>query len=118
MADWDPLINEIFIRAIEAGSPAERAAVLVRSGRNDAELRRIVEAVLMVHDQAGCFLDHPAPGLADARPVTTCESLTLSKDESAARLVGLYEAWGQPEEAEEWRRKLGPEGPPPGPSRR
>ena len=42
MAGWDPLVNEIFLRAIEAGSPAERAAVLETSCRDDAELRRKV----------------------------------------------------------------------------
>jgi tetratricopeptide (TPR) repeat protein len=28
--------------------------------------------------------------------------------EAAARVVRLYEAWGKPEKAEEWRRRLGP----------
>jgi hypothetical protein len=27
--------------------------------------------------------------------------------EAAARVVNLYEAWGQPEKAREWRQKLG-----------
>jgi hypothetical protein len=31
MADWDPFVNEIFLMAIEAGSPADRDAVLDRS---------------------------------------------------------------------------------------
>ena len=108
MAYWDPLIDEIFIRALEAGSPAEQAAFLNRSFRDDGELRCIVEAVLMAHDQAGSFLDRSTPGLAGARPVATGESLTLSEEEAAARVVRLYEAWGQPEKAEQWRRKPGP----------
>jgi serine/threonine protein kinase len=66
MADWDPLVNEIFLRAIEAGSPAERAVVLDRSCRDDADLRRKVEALLRAHDGAGSFLDRPAPELAAA----------------------------------------------------
>jgi hypothetical protein len=64
MADWDPLVNEIFVRAIEAGPPAERAAVVERSCRDDADLRREVESLLAAHDLAGTFLDHPAPELA------------------------------------------------------
>jgi eukaryotic-like serine/threonine-protein kinase len=64
MADWDPLVNEVFLRAIEAGSPAERVAVLETSCRDDAELRRKVEALLRAHDGAGSFLDRPAPELA------------------------------------------------------
>ena len=67
MADWDPLANEIFMRAIEAGSIEARAEILDQSCRDVAELRRKVEALLMAHDAAGSFLDHPAPGLADAR---------------------------------------------------
>ena len=46
MADWDPLVNEIFLRAIEAGSPAGRAEILDRSCRDEPELRRKVEALL------------------------------------------------------------------------
>jgi hypothetical protein len=46
MADWDPVVNEIFVRVIEAGSPAERAAVLDRCCRGEAELQRKVEALL------------------------------------------------------------------------
>ena len=77
MADWNPLVNEIFLRAIEAGSPSERGAVLDRSCGGDVELRRKVEALLMVHDGAGSFLEHPAPGLASARSVTGGEGATL-----------------------------------------
>jgi hypothetical protein len=63
MADCDPLVDEIFMRAIEAGSAAERAAVLDQSCRDDADLRRKVEALLLAHDHAGSFLDQAAPGL-------------------------------------------------------
>jgi hypothetical protein len=38
--------------------------------------------------------------------------------ENIASIIRLYEAWGKPEKAEEWRKKLGPEGLPSGPSRR
>ena len=70
-------VNEIFLRAIEAGSPSERAAVLDRSCGDDAELRRKVEALLFVHDGAGSFLEHPSPGVMAARAVTGGEAATL-----------------------------------------
>ena len=83
MADWDPLVNEIFEQAIEAGSPAKRAAVLDRSCRGDAELRRKVEALLRAHDQAGSFLDRPASGLTEARPGASGAALAVSGEEAA-----------------------------------
>jgi serine/threonine protein kinase len=64
MADWDPLVNDIFLKAIEAGSPADRAAILEQAFRDDPDRRRKVEALLRAHDGAGSFLDRPAPGLA------------------------------------------------------
>jgi hypothetical protein len=67
MADWDLLVNEVFLRAIEAGSPAERVAVLEVSCQDNPDLRRKVEALLRAHDGAGSFLDRPAPG-ASGRP--------------------------------------------------
>ena len=89
MADWDPAVNEIFQRAIEAGSPSERAAVLDRSCGDDVELRRKVEALLIVHDGAGSFLEHPAPGIRSARSVTGGDDATLPSVEpgrSSARI--------------------------------
>ena len=68
MANWDPRVNEIFLQAIEAGSPAERVAILEGSCRDDVDLRRKVEALLRAHEGAGSFLDRPAPELA-ADPV-------------------------------------------------
>jgi serine/threonine protein kinase/tetratricopeptide (TPR) repeat protein len=58
--DWDPRVNEIFLKAIEAGSPAGRAAILDESCRDSAELRRKVEALLEAHDQLGSFLERPS----------------------------------------------------------
>ena len=77
--NWDPFVNEIFLKAIEAGSPADRAAVLDRTCRDDAELRRKVEALLRAHEGAGSFLDHPAPELAadPAGEATVAESRAL-----------------------------------------
>ncbi len=83
MADWDPLVNDIFVRAIEAGSPAERSAILDRSCGDDAALRRKVEALLAAHDQAGTFLERPAPGLTDDRPAEAGSASTVAGDEVA-----------------------------------
>ncbi len=97
MADWDPSVNEIFLRAIEAGSPSERAAVLDRSCGDNVELRRKVEALLMAHDGAGSFLEHPAPGLVSARSVTSGEGATLPSPEpgeSSLRIDEKTEPFG------------------------
>jgi eukaryotic-like serine/threonine-protein kinase len=97
MADWDPLANEIFLRAIEAGSASERAAVLDQSCGGDVELRRKVEALLMVHDGAGSFLEHRAPGLVSARSVTSGEGATLPTLEpgrSSVRVAEKTEPFG------------------------
>src|SRR5947209_4994495 len=83
MVDWDPLVNEIFVQAIEAGSPAARVAVLDRCCRDDADLRRKVEALLMAHDHAGSFLDHPAPGLAADLAGSAGEAPTLAAEDAA-----------------------------------
>jgi serine/threonine protein kinase len=91
MADWDPVVNEIFLRAVEAGSPAGRAAVLDRACRDDAELRRKVEALLKAHDQAGSFLDRPAPGLTDDWTGATGEAATLPGEEAAASAPAAHD---------------------------
>jgi RNA polymerase sigma factor (TIGR02999 family) len=43
---------------------------------------RKVEALLLAHDRAGTFLDHPAPGLAASPPVATGEAPTLAAEEA------------------------------------
>ena len=91
MAEWDPLVNEIFVRAIEAGSASERADVLDRMCGGDVELRRKVEALLLVHDGAGSFLEHPAPGLASPRSVASGEGATEPSRPSARSSVRIDE---------------------------
>jgi hypothetical protein len=59
-------IQSIFLAVIEAASPADRVAMLVRECGDDAELRRRVEVLLQAHDRSGSFLDQPA-----VQPVTT-----------------------------------------------
>src|SRR6516162_7301261 len=57
MADWDPLVNEIFLGTLEQGG--NRQAYLDKACGDNAGLRRAVEALLAAHDQAGQFLEVP-----------------------------------------------------------
>jgi eukaryotic-like serine/threonine-protein kinase len=59
-------IQSIFLAAIEAADPADRATLLARECGDDAELRQRVEVLLQAHDRSGSFLDKPA-----VEPVTT-----------------------------------------------
>src|ERR1700740_2427778 len=59
-------IQSIFLAALEAADPADRAALLARECGDDAELRQRVEVLLQAHDRSGSFLDKPA-----VQPVTT-----------------------------------------------
>jgi non-specific serine/threonine protein kinase/serine/threonine-protein kinase len=71
MASWDPRVNEIFLKAIEAPLAGERGAVLDKECQSDSELRRKVEALLQAHDRAGSFLEEAAPVLAEPEPAAT-----------------------------------------------
>jgi WD40 repeat protein/serine/threonine protein kinase len=51
--------RDIFLTALDLPT-AERAAFLDRACGADPELRRLVEELLLSHDQAGSFLEHPA----------------------------------------------------------
>ena len=69
--------------------PPSVRAVLDESCGDDIELRRKVEALLMVHDGAGSFLEHPAPGLVAARSETSGEVATLPLARSRPRSPAL-----------------------------
>ncbi|MCI0463369.1 MAG: SUMF1/EgtB/PvdO family nonheme iron enzyme [Gemmataceae bacterium] len=51
----------IFENALQKRDPGERAAFLEQACGGDAELRQRVEALLQAHDQAGDYLERPAP---------------------------------------------------------
>ena len=59
MADWNPAANEIFLNAMEIGSPDERRVYLDSACAGDTKLQEAVEALLQAHAQAGSFLDKP-----------------------------------------------------------
>jgi WD40 repeat protein/serine/threonine protein kinase len=52
-------VEEIFLGAVEKGTPAERAAFLDGACGPDVALRAHVEALLGAHDDAGNLLDRP-----------------------------------------------------------
>src|SRR6516225_9280206 len=56
--------QSLFIEALEREDPAERAAYLDRACAGDPALRQRIERLLQRHQQAGSFLDAPAPPLA------------------------------------------------------
>jgi WD40 repeat protein len=51
--------RDIFLTALDLPA-AERAAFLDRACGDDPELRRLVAELLLSHDEAGSFLEHPA----------------------------------------------------------
>jgi serine/threonine-protein kinase len=65
--------QSIFIAALEMEDPAERAAFLDRACAVDAALRQRVERLLQRHQQAGSFLEGPAPALVATDDEPTCE---------------------------------------------
>jgi hypothetical protein len=54
------LVEDVFLAALERGSPEARAAYLNAACKDDADLRRRVERLLEAHPRAGGFLEGPA----------------------------------------------------------
>ena len=52
-------VADIFDKAIEKNTPAERAAYLDAACGSNVELRKQVEARIKSHEQAGSFLEQP-----------------------------------------------------------
>ncbi len=63
MADWNPQANDIFLKALDICSPQARLAFLDSECMGNAGLRAQVESLLTASDQAGSFLESPAPAL-------------------------------------------------------
>ncbi len=64
-------VKAVFDRALEIEPAAERKAYLDESCANAPELRQQVEALLVAYEDAGSFLEKPAPDLGatvDSRP--------------------------------------------------
>jgi eukaryotic-like serine/threonine-protein kinase len=65
--------RDLFVAALEKDGPAERAAYLAEACGQDADLRRRVERLLQLHDDAGSFLLKSAanpPGTVDIQPAS------------------------------------------------
>ena len=54
------VVEDIFLAALEKGTPEERAAFLNAACKDDVDLRRRVERLLKAHPRAGGFLEGPA----------------------------------------------------------
>ncbi|MGH7202619.1 MAG: serine/threonine-protein kinase [Planctomycetaceae bacterium] len=54
------VVEDIFLAALEQGTPEERAAFLDTACKDDADLRRRVERLLGAYPKAGEFLEPPA----------------------------------------------------------
>jgi serine/threonine protein kinase len=66
MAVWNPEANAIFLRALDIPSPEARRAFLDDACRSDRGLREFVESLLVANQEAGSFLESPAPDLLAA----------------------------------------------------
>lgn len=81
----DPSRAEVlFLAAAEIANPRERAAFLEKECANDDALRRRVEALLISNDEAGDFLQPPAPN-----PEIEAELARLKPEEAGER-IGNY----------------------------
>jgi serine/threonine protein kinase/tetratricopeptide (TPR) repeat protein len=80
-------LKELFLRAAEIESPAERAAYLERECGNDAELRRKLEALLHAHDDSDSFL---APGPTSDPTPTGDEQPHAESSDAAGDVIGPY----------------------------
>jgi eukaryotic-like serine/threonine-protein kinase len=63
MRAWNPLANEIFLKAAEIALFDQRRLYLDEACGDDAELRAQVESLLKANERAGDFLESPASGL-------------------------------------------------------
>jgi serine/threonine protein kinase/formylglycine-generating enzyme required for sulfatase activity/tetratricopeptide (TPR) repeat protein len=61
MSENSPNLESLFLAALEIASADERRAFIERTCGADHELQEEVEKLLRSHEQAGSFLDHPAP---------------------------------------------------------
>jgi serine/threonine protein kinase/tetratricopeptide (TPR) repeat protein len=85
MTTWNPHANELFLKALELGSAAERQAYLDGACAADAALRAEVEALLEASARAGSFLESPA---STPQPVATV--LEPAVAERPGTVIGPY----------------------------
>src|SRR5262245_34534802 len=94
MTTWNPRANDLFLKAWELASDAERVAFLDRECAGDAALRAEVDALLDASRRAGGFLEQPAVGpveTASHEPANPAMATTAALDPGAgAVLAGRY----------------------------
>src|SRR5438876_8516263 len=85
MTTWNPRANDLFLKAVDLGSPGERQRYLDATCGTDAALRAEVESLLEASARAGRFLESAAPALR--RNATVAESLVT---ERPGAVIGPY----------------------------
>jgi WD40 repeat protein/serine/threonine protein kinase len=86
MAQWNPQVNELFLKAVEIASPREREAFLDQACAGDADLRAKVEALLRAGEQAGSFLEAPAVAV----PAGLAATVDEPRSEGPGTVIGPY----------------------------
>jgi eukaryotic-like serine/threonine-protein kinase len=88
MADWNPRVNELFLKAVQLSDLVARNALLALECGDEVDVRRAVETLLNAHDQAGGFLNDPHAPAID--PLGTTADLPRRDEPIGALLAGRY----------------------------
>jgi serine/threonine protein kinase/tetratricopeptide (TPR) repeat protein len=84
-----PKARDIFLEAVEIGSPEQRATYLNTACAGDRELRRRVEALLAAHERSESLLDRAAVLVgAPALPYASSDMVRLA--EAPGTVIGPY----------------------------
>ncbi len=86
-------VKEIFLAAVDRVDPAGRAACLRSECGDDDVLRQQVEALLSRHDDAGDFLEPPAPksfGTPDPQAETFPRNHSSTRNDAVGSYIGPY----------------------------
>ncbi len=97
MAEPIRQLDSLFLAALDITSPEQRAAFLEESCGTNLELRREVEQLLKSNEQAGSFLEQPAPELqatvafapdSESRVAALNAGLAAAFDDQQAVVIG------------------------------
>src|SRR4051812_39200915 len=78
--------RDIFIAALQTESPSQRQAYLDEACAGQPEVRRQVEHLLRLHEDAGSFLERPAAESPTSGPVPDVDA----EGSSPGALIGPY----------------------------
>jgi serine/threonine protein kinase len=79
--------HDLFIAALERDDPAERDAYLAQACGSDMDLRRRVERLLRLHQEAGSFLKQPAVAPGETLDTPTGAYLGVPEDANAPSIL-------------------------------